>query len=47
MSKQHPHIKTLRTHNKFAELAQKFIEAAPNSSGEFYERLESAIKEGR
>lgn len=71
MSKQHPHIKTLRAHNKWrrgddramldqneigiavdwaikvCELAQKFIEAKPNASGEFYERLESAIKEGR
>lgn len=70
MSKKHPHIKTLRAHNKWrrgddrpmldpkeigiavdwaikvCELAQKFIEAKPNSSGEFYERLESAVKEG-
>ena len=72
MSKQHPHIKTLRAHNnwrrgdermkigdptdlgialdwsiKVVELAQKFIEAKPNESGEFYERLEAAMKEGR
>lgn len=71
MSKQHPHIKALRAHNKWrrgdartkmgdpkeigaaldwaikvAELAQKYIGAKPNASGEFYERLESAVKEG-
>lgn len=71
MSKQHPHIKALRAHNKWrrggtgemvspedlgvaldwaikvCELAQKFIKARPNESGEFYERLESAVKERR
>ena len=71
MSKQHPHIKTLRQHNKWrrgasaikladpaeiaiaidwaikvTELAKKYVEAKPNASGEFYERLESAVNEG-
>lgn len=32
---------------KVCELAQKFIKARPNESGEFYERLESAVKERR
>lgn len=31
---------------KVCELAQKYIEAKPNASGEFYERLESAVKDG-
>ena len=31
---------------KVAELAQKFIKAKPNESGEFYERLESAVNGG-
>lgn len=69
MTRQHPHIKTLRQHNKWrrgeldvqmvdpaglgiamdwaikvCELAQRFIEARPNESGEWYERLESEVK---